>query len=62
MFEVMRQDEESDVLSLATNVRDSMINKFDGFLNLNIQKTNGPTSACTLIFDKFYLENLNNWQ
>ena len=56
----MRQDDESDVLSLATNVRDSMINKFDGFLNLNIQKTNGPTSALHSYLDQFDLENLDN--
>ena len=60
LYEVMRQDEESDILSLATNVRDNMINKFDGYLNLNMQKTNGSTGALYSYLDQFDSGNLDN--
>lgn len=59
LFEVMRQNEKSNVLTLATQVRDSMLNCYDGNLDLNIRNSYGPTGGLDWYLDHFDAANLD---
>jgi exodeoxyribonuclease V len=59
LFNVMRQEEDSSVLLLATNVRDNMLNNYEGYLDLDISRCDYSSLALNWYLDCFDIDKLD---